>query len=201
MTFFNRQGSLFYQLLTFLDCWNSQVFLLAIDKYEIAIFARAKSFMYFLPFLKWHHLIRCQQLADLVVIDRPGKKWRFQLVYVLLSLVWTMRLRLCVFTDETRALPTATIFYSSAGWQEREAWDMFGVFFYKHPDLRRILTDYGFSGYPLRKDFPLSGFYEQFYNDRQRLISMRPVSFAQEWRNFVSNNPWGLYKTLSGVTN
>lgn len=129
-----------------------------------------------------------EQLVDLVVYDRPGKKFRFTLIYNLLSITYNQRLHLLIERDELTYIPSITDLYPSAGWLEREVWDRFGIFFSQNPDLRRLLTDYGFSGFPLRKDFPLTGFLETYYSDEQKRIVYQPVELSQERRQFNYEN-------------
>jgi NADH-quinone oxidoreductase subunit C len=128
-------------------------------------------------------------LVDIAVYDRPGKRYRFTILYHLLSINYGKRIKSLVQTDELTDLPSSTSLYSSAGWQEREVWDLFGIYFTNHLDLRRILTDYGFSGFPLRKDFPLTGFLEVFYSDEQKRVVYQPVELSQEFRNFNYSSP------------
>ncbi len=127
---------------------------------------------------------------DYTAIDFPGKSLRFEIVLLLLSSSWNSRLKIRLFTNELMSLLTITHLYKIAFWQEREIWDMFGVLFQNHSDLRRILTDYGFLGHPLRKDFPLTGFLEIFFDDFKRNIITAPVSLAQEYRFYIFKNPW-----------
>jgi NADH:ubiquinone oxidoreductase subunit C len=141
-------------------------------------------------FLKNHSLTQFKQLVDIAVYDRPGKRYRFTVLYQLLSIHFGNRLTCLVQTDELTDLPSTTALYSGAGWLEREVWDLFGIFFTDHLDLRRILTDYGFSGFPLRKDFPLTGFLEVFYSDEQKRVIYQPVELSQEMRNFNYSSPW-----------
>ncbi len=130
------------------------------------------------------------QLIDLTAVDYPERHKRFDVVYLLLSMVNNMRLRLVVSVGEGQTVPSATGVFMSANWAEREVWDMFGVFFAGHPDLRRLLTDYGFEGHPLRKDFPLTGHVEVRYDDTQRRVVNEPVHLTQEFRDFDFLSPW-----------
>jgi NADH:ubiquinone oxidoreductase subunit C len=143
-----------------------------------------------LLFLKNHSLSQFKQLVEIAVYDRPGKRYRFTVLYHLLTIHYGNRLTCLVQTDELTDLPSTTSLYSGAGWLEREVWDLFGIFFTNHLDLRRILTDYGFSGFPLRKDFPLTGFLEVFYSDEQKRVVYQPVELSQEFRNFNYSSPW-----------
>jgi NADH-quinone oxidoreductase subunit C len=129
-------------------------------------------------------------LIDVTAVDHPGRPERFEVVYQLLSLKTNRRLRVKVATDETTAVPSVTSLYSAAGWYEREVWDLFGVYFADHPDLRRILTDYGFDGHPLRKDFPLTGYVEVRYDEDRKRVVYEPVRLKQEFRSFDFMSPW-----------
>ena len=139
------------------------------------------------------------QLSDLTAVDYPERPNRFEMVYQLLSMRNNMRLRILVAVGEGQAVPSATTVYSAANWAEREAWDMFGIFFAGHPDLRRLLTDYGFEGHPLRKDFPLTGHVEVRFDDTQRRVVNEPVSLVQEFRDFDFLSPWeGMQAQIPG---
>ena len=139
------------------------------------------------------------QLSDLTAVDYPERPERFEMVYQLLSMRNNMRLRILVAVGEGQAVPSATSVYSAANWAEREAWDMFGIFFAGHPDLRRLLTDYGVEGHPLRKDFPLTGHVEVRYDDTQRRVVNEPVSLVQEFRDFDFLSPWeGMQAQIPG---
>ena len=143
-----------------------------------------------LYFLQNHTLCQYKQLIDIACSDVLGKERRFSINYLLLSLRYNARLNIVIKTNEVLSLPSITMIYRSANWLEREVWDLYGVFFDSHPDLRRILTDYGFSGHPLRKDFPLTGFLEVYYNDSTKRLSYEPVELAQEYRVFTLQSPW-----------
>ena len=130
------------------------------------------------------------QLIDLTAVDYPEREQRFDVVYLLLSMDNNMRMRLVASVSSGQPVPTVTHLYMAANWAEREAWDMFGIFFAGHPDLRRLLTDYGFEGHPLRKDFPLTGHVEVRYDDSQRRVVNEPVHLVQEFRDFDFLSPW-----------
>ena len=130
------------------------------------------------------------QLIDLTAVDYPERVARFDVVYLLLSMDNNMRMRLVAAVAAGQPVPTVTHLFMSANWAEREAWDMFGIFFAGHPDLRRLLTDYGFEGHPLRKDFPLTGHVEVRYDDSQRRVVNEPVHLVQEFRDFDFLSPW-----------
>ncbi|GAW39947.1 NADH-quinone oxidoreductase subunit C 1 [Brevundimonas sp. SH203] len=131
-----------------------------------------------------------QQLLDLCGVDYPDRKERFEVVYHLMSLTRNARLRVKVSTDEVQPVPTIIGVYPAANWFEREAYDMYGMLFSGHPDLRRLLTDYGFEGHPLRKDFPMTGYVEVRYDEEQRRVVYEPVKLTQEFRTFDFLSPW-----------
>jgi NADH-quinone oxidoreductase subunit C len=138
-------------------------------------------------------------LCDICGVDYPDRPLRFEVVYNLLSMRHNQRIRLKVSTDEEQPVPSAVDLFSCAGWWEREAWDLFGIYFADNPDLRRILTDYGFEGHPLRKDFPLTGYVEVRYDEDQKAVVYEPVRLQQEFRNFDFLSPWeGMDKILPG---
>lgn len=131
-----------------------------------------------------------EQLVDISAVDWPDRPDRFEVNYHLLSLRHNFRLRVKLATDEASPVPTVTHLFPVAGWYEREVFDMFGVLFAGNPDLRRILTDYGFEGHPFRKDFPLSGHYELRYSEAEQRIVQEPVTLRQDFRNFDFLSPW-----------
>jgi len=138
-------------------------------------------------------------LVDLCGVDWPEREQRFDVVYHLLSLTRNHRIRVKVMTDEETPVPSVTGVFSSAGWYEREAWDLYGILFSDHPDLRRILTDYGFEGHPLRKDFPLTGFVEVRYDEEQKRVVYEKVKLTQDYRSFDFLSPWeGMTPLLPG---
>jgi len=138
-------------------------------------------------------------LCDICGVDFPDRPQRFEVVYNLLSMRLNQRIRIKVETDEEGPVPSAVELFSSAGWWEREAWDLFGIYFAGNPDLRRILTDYGFEGHPLRKDFPLTGYVEVRYDEDQKRVVYEPVRLPQEFRSFDFLSPWeGMDKILPG---
>jgi len=143
-----------------------------------------------MSFLKNHHNCQFGSLADLTALDVPTREYRFEVVYNLLSFRYNSRIRVKTYTDELTPIDSVNDIFKAANWYEREVWDMFGVYFTNHPDLRRILTDYGFEGHPLRKDFPLSGYIEVRYDDELRRIVHEPVELAQEFRKFDLAAPW-----------
>ena len=152
-----------------------------------------------LTFLRDDTNCQFRELIDICGVDYPGRERRFEVVYHLLSLRHNQRIRVKLSTDESTPVPSATGVFSAAGWWEREAWDLYGILFSGHPDLRRILTDYGFEGHPLRKDFPLTGHVEVRYDDEQKRVVYEPVKLTQEFRSFDFLSPWeGMPSTLPG---
>jgi len=157
---------------------------------ELVVEARAARIVEVLSFLRDDPACLFKELIDVCGVDWPGRDPRFDVVYHLLSLKHNQRVRVKVATDEETPVPTVTGVYKAAGWFEREVWDLFGVLFADHPDLRRILTDYGFEGHPLRKDFPLTGHVEMRYDDLQKRVIYEPVSMVQDFRRFDFESPW-----------
>ena len=152
-----------------------------------------------LKFLRDDPKCRFWVLCDVCGVDYPSRPLRFEVVYNLLSMNLNQRIRVVVETDEEQPVPSAVGLYSSAGWWERETWDLFGIYFADNPDLRRILTDYGFEGHPLRKDFPLTGYVELRYDEDQKAVVYEPVRLQQEFRSFDFLSPWeGMDKILPG---
>jgi len=129
-------------------------------------------------------------IIDICGVDYPGRKKRFDVIYHLLSPHQNIRVRLRLKTDADTPVPSATAIFPGANWFEREAYDMYGILFTGHPDLRRLLTDYGFEGHPLRKDFPLTGYVELRYDDELKRVVYEPVELRQEFRNFDFLSPW-----------
>ncbi|MDJ1305118.1 MAG: NADH-quinone oxidoreductase subunit C [Candidatus Midichloria sp.] len=144
----------------------------------------------FLVFLKTNEKFSFQVLTDLCGVDYPDREDRFQVVYNLLSLTYNLRLTIKINAKEDQLVPSICDIYSAATWYEREAWDMYGIYFSGHPDLRRILTDYGFIGHPMRKDFPLTGFSEVRYDIEKKKVIYEKVKLTQDFRNFDFTSPW-----------
>jgi NADH-quinone oxidoreductase subunit C len=143
-----------------------------------------------LEFLRDNPHTLCKQLMDIAGVDYPVREQRFEVVYQLLSLKHNFRIRVKVAADELTPVPSVVSVFSAAGWFEREAWDMYGILFDGNPDLRRILTDYGFDGHPQRKDFPLTGYVELRYDDEQKRVVYEPVKLNQAYRSFDFSSPW-----------
>ncbi len=143
-----------------------------------------------LTFLRDDTNCQCKCLMDVCGVDYPERDERFEVVYNLLSLKHNLRIRVKLSSDEESPVPSVSSIFSCAGWWEREAWDLYGIYFSDHPDLRRILTDYGFEGHPLRKDFPLTGHVEMRYDETQKRVVYEPVSLPQDFRSFDFVSPW-----------
>ncbi|KAL5021842.1 hypothetical protein ScPMuIL_000997 [Solemya velum] len=143
-----------------------------------------------LTFLKDHHNAQFLSLADIAGLDVPTRQYRFEIVYNLLSLQYNSRIRVRTYTDELTPIDSLCDVFMGANWYEREIWDMYGVFFANHPDLRRILTDYGFEGHPQRRDFPLTGYVEVRYDDEVKRVVVEPLEMTQEFRKFEYSSPW-----------
>ena len=166
---------------------------------ELTITAKRDDIVMLLSFLREDSQCRFETLVDICGCDYPTEPERFEVVYHLLSMRLNQRLRVKVRTDEHAPVPSAISVFPVANWYEREAFDMYGVPFRDHPDMRRILTDYGFSGYPLRKDFPLTGYVEVRYDAAAKRVVYEPVKLVQEYRNFDFLSPWeGMQAVIPG---
>ncbi len=157
---------------------------------ELTIVVAAGAIPRVLTFLRDEPSLLFKELVDLCGVDYPERERRFDVVYHLLSMHHNQRIRVKVETDEATPVPSVVSVFPTANWFEREAWDMYGILFSDHPDLRRLLTDYGFEGHPLRKDFPLTGFVEVRWDDEHKRVVYDPVRLAQEFRNFDFLSPW-----------
>lgn len=161
-----------------------------IERDELILSVKRESLLKVLEFLKSDRECDFKVLVDITAVDYPDRPERFDVVYNLLSLNQNQRVRVKVATDEHTPVPSAVGIYSAAGWYERETWDMYGIYFSGNPDLRRILTDYGFDGHPLRKDFPLTGYVELRYDDELKRVVYEPVKLVQDFRRFDFMSPW-----------
>ena len=141
-------------------------------------------------FLKSHDKLKFRQLIDIAGVDYPEDEKRFKLIYLLLSHEMNRRIKISINFEVRKKIPTMTKIYPSANWMEREVFDMYGIEFINHPDLRRILTDYNFEGHPLRKDFPLTGFTEVRYSEKEKKVVYEPVKLEQNYRDFDFESPW-----------
>ena len=157
---------------------------------ELTLEADHDGLLPLLVFLRDDRDCRFRQLVDLCAVDWPDRHPRFDIVYHLLSHARNQRVRVKLRTGDDTPAPSACAVFSAAGWYEREAWDLYGLFFADHPDLRRLLTDYGFDGHPLRKDFPLTGHVEARYDEGEKRVVYEPVSLTQDYRDFDFLSPW-----------
>jgi NADH-quinone oxidoreductase subunit C len=161
-----------------------------VERGELTLHVQTGAIVRVLTYLRDQPNCQFKMLVDLCGVDYPEREERFEVVYHLLSLRHNQRLRVKVTTDEATPVPSATGVFGAANWYEREVWDMYGVFFADHPDLRRLLTDYGFEGHPMRKDFPQTGYVEVRYDDEQKRVVYEPVALRQDWRSFDFLSPW-----------
>ena len=166
------------------------VYSISYDRGELSLTVPSDSIVEILTFLRDHTNCQFKILTDICGVDYPERTHRFEVVYNLISVRYNTRLRVKTSVDEITPVESVVEVFQSADWYEREAWDMYGIFFYNHPDLRRILTDYGFEGHPQRKDFPLSGYVEVRYDEVQRRVVCEPVELSQEFRSFDFSSPW-----------
>ena len=162
---------------------------------EMVLTAKPEGICKLLQLLRDDSECKFEQLVSICGVDYPERPERFEVVYNLLSMSQNNRARVKIAVAENTLVPTATKIFSTAGWFEREIWDLYGIYFEGHTDLRRILTDYGFEGHPLRKDFPLTGYVELRYDEAQRRVVYEPVQLTQDFRNFDYLSPW------EGMTN
>lgn len=160
---------------------------------ELEVLIHPEGVLPVLSFLKENHLTQFHSFIDLTAIDVISRQYRFEVVYNFLSVKFNRRIRVKTYTDELTPIDSICGIFEGANWYERETWDMYGIFFTNHPDLRRLLTDYGFAGHPFRKDFPLSGFVEVRYDDEVKRVVCEPVELAQEFRKFDLGSPWEVF--------
>ncbi len=161
-----------------------------IENHELLIEINDKDLVEVIQFLKSNEKYKFRQLIDIAGVDYPNEQKRFKLVYLFLSHEHNHRIKLSINFDTTQIINSITKIFPSANWMEREVFDMYGIKFKNHPDLRRILTDYGFKGHPLRKDFPLTGFNEVRYSEKEKKVIYEPVKLEQNYRNFDFESPW-----------
>ncbi|KZT74866.1 or F420H2 dehydrogenase [Daedalea quercina L-15889] len=159
-------------------------------KDELTLYVPPAGVVPVLTFLRDHSQCQFKSCMDISGADYPERDKRFEVVYHLLSIKYGGRIRVKTYANETEPVPSALPIFSGADWYEREVWDLYGVFFEGHPDLRRILTDYGFEGHPLRKDFPLTGYTEVRYDEEKKRVVYEPLQLTQAFRNFDALSPW-----------
>lgn len=180
---------------------NDSIEYVEIKHEELVITGLATRIPDLVGFLKKNSECQFTTLVDITAVDYPGRKKRFDVVYHLLSMNLNQRVRVKVYLAEDEMVPTLVNLFPSANWFEREVFDMYGIPFAGHPDLRRILTDYGFKGHPLRKDFPLTGFNEVRYDEVQKKVVYEPVELVQEFRDFDFESPWeGMGEVIQKAT-
>ena len=166
---------------------------------ELLLNTSANEIIEVIKFLKVDDRFKFKQLIDIAAIDYPNEEKRFELVYLLLSIENNHRLKISIKFETNEKIPSIVKVFPSANWMEREIFDMYGIKFINHPDLRRILTDYNFKGHPLRKDFPLTGFNEVRYSEKEKKVIYEPVKLEQNYRNFDFSSPWEGTKYLKEV--
>jgi len=164
--------------------------LISISPVDNILIISNKQIIFSLNCLKYHSNYQFNLLSCISGVDFLGKRYRFGVIYEFLSLTYNLRIRIKTFLNEITTVPSLTELFPSSNWWEREVWDLFGIYFDKHPDLRRILTDYGFEGYPMRKDFPCYGYIELRYDEAKKRIIVEPIDLAQEFRVFTFQTPW-----------
>jgi len=157
---------------------------------NLILFAKPDNVARLLFFLRDSSKLSYKQLVDITAVDYPSRAERFEIIYQLLSLSFNSRITVKVSSDAEKPVPSVVKVFTNANWFEREVWDMYGIKFKDHPDLRRILTDYGFEGHPQRKDFPLTGYVEVEYDEEKKRVVYKPVHLHQEFRNFDYLSPW-----------
>ena len=157
---------------------------------ELTIFTKISNLFEIIQFFKSNDSCKFRQLIDIAGVDYPGEEKRFKLIYLLLSIENNLRIKISANIEIGKKAPSITKIFPSANWMEREVFDMYGIEFENHPDLRRILTDYNFEGHPLRKDFPLTGFQEVRYSEKEKKVIYEPVKLEQNYRNFDFTSPW-----------
>ena len=167
---------------------------------QLVIYIDVEDIISTILFLKTNEKCRFRQLIDITAVDYPQDEKRFKVVYLLLSHEKNLRIIINTKIDEKIIVPSITKIFPSANWMEREVFDMYGISFKDHPDLRRILTDYGFNGYPLRKDFPLTGHTEVRYSEEKKKVISEPVKLDQEYRDFDFESPWEGTKYITRET-
>ena len=161
-----------------------------IENNELLVETEEAELLDVVQFLKSHEKCKFRQLIDIAGVDYPENEKRFELIYLFLSHEHNLRIKLLIKFQINQTIVSLTKIFPSANWMEREVFDMYGVKFKNHPDLRRILTDYGFKGHPLRKDFPLTGFNEVRYSEKEKKVVYEPVKLEQNYRNFDFESPW-----------
>ena len=190
MKIINSDYNLIYYLINILNNKVGFKINYKLNQNSIVIYTDKNNLKFLLNFLKNHYSLQFKTLIGITAVDFPERKKRFELNYFLLSYKLNIRLLIKTSTNDVTPIESIADIYKGASWYEREVWDLFGVFFSNHDDLRRILTDYGFEGFPFRKDFPQTGFLEVRYDDEKKYVLYEPLELAQEFRSFDFNSPW-----------
>ena len=177
-------------ILSLFPYYLNEVVIVKYEEDSLVIVVKKQNLILLLNFLKNHYWLKFKTLISITAIDFPEREERFEVNYFLLSHKLSRRIIIRVSTNDITPIPSITSLYKSANWYEREVWDLFGVFFSGHPDLRRILTDYGFEGFPFRKDFPQTGYVEVRYDDQKKYVLYEPIEFTQEFRYYDFMTPW-----------
>ncbi|KAJ3176497.1 putative NADH-ubiquinone oxidoreductase 30.4 kDa subunit, mitochondrial [Geranomyces variabilis] len=172
------------------SCLPKYIQQFSIYKDELTLYVAPTALIPTMLFLRDHSACQFKQIADIAGVDYPTRANRFEIVYNMLSLRYNARIRVKTYATEVSPVPSVTPLFAGANWFEREAYDMYGIYFVNHPDLRRILTDYGFEGHPMRKDFPLTGYVEVRYDDEKKRVVAEPIEMAQHLRAFEYQSPW-----------
>ena len=180
---------------------SSKILNSVIENNELMIESGDKNLIEVVQYLKLNEKCKFRQLIDIAGVDYPEEEKRFQLVYLFLSHENNNRIKLSIKFDSNQIINSLTKIFPSANWMEREVFDMYGIKFKNHPDLRRILTDYNFKGHPLRKDFPLTGFNEVRYSEKDKKVIYEPVKLEQNYRNFDFSSPWEGTKYVKEIQN
>ena len=180
---------------------SSKILRSKIENNELLFETNSDDLIEVIQFLKSNDKCKFKQLIDIAGVDYPDNERRFQLIYLFLSHEHNLRIKLLIHFDENQQINSITKIFPSANWMEREVFDMYGIKFKNHPDLRRILTDYGFKGHPLRKDFPLTGFNEVRYSEKEKKVIYEPVKLEQNYRNFDFESPWEGTNYLKNINN
>lgn len=187
-----------YTLLQYvLILLRSKVEFITLKNQELWLYVKNFNIKFVISFLKLNTYLKYNFLVDIIVVDYPTNLFRFKLIYNLLSTLYNSRLKVHTFSKEAEFLTSIKNLFRSSDWLEREVWDMYGIYFINHNDLRRILTDYGFKGYPLKKDFPLTGYVQLRYNDKISSTNYEPVKLAQELRFFHRSSGWELHNHIT----
>lgn len=184
----DKQDSLHTYGQYIMSCLPKYVQQFTVWKDELTVYTAPSGVLPLMSFLKNHTAAEFTQISDITGVDFPTRDQRFEVVYNLLSVRFNSRIRVKTYCDEATPVPSVTGLFEGALWYEREVYDMFGVFFSGHPDLRRIMTDYGFDGHPLRKDFPLTGYTEVRYDEEKKRVVVEPLELTQAFRNFESGS-------------